>query len=69
MRLLKRDYDTKELLEIGDQMVVKALDEQKSCYDNASRTSNAIALAYHRQIVRLLKLRLKQESDRSGDLF
>ena len=69
MRLLKRDYDTKELLEIGNEMVVKTLDEQKSCYDNVSRTNNAIALAYHRQIVKLLKLRIKQESDRSGDLF
>ena len=69
-RILKRDYNTRELLEIGLLMIDKANEDQKGCYDNVSRTKNSIEMAYHRQMVRSFKLRLKQEEkDNPSGLF
>ncbi len=69
-RLLKRDYNTGELLEIAEQLVGKLVEDRKSCYDTASRTKNSIELAYHRQTVKYLKNKLRQERDSvHGGLF
>ena len=60
-RLLKRDYNTGELLEIAYQLIKKTEEERKNCYDTASRNKNSIELAYHRQVHRLFKEKKRQE--------
>ncbi len=69
-RLLKRDYNTGELLEIAEQLVEKVIEDRKSCYDTPGRTKNSIELAYHRQTVKYLKNKKRQEENTAhGELF
>jgi hypothetical protein len=59
-RLLKRDYDTKELLEISVQLVSRAVDNNKNCYTTVERTKNGIELAFYKQITKMLELKLRE---------
>lgn len=68
-RLLKRDYNTGELLEISEQLVDKVVEDRKSCYDTASRTKNSIELAYHRQMVKYFKAKYNKENAAQSGLF
>ena len=54
-RLLKRDYNTSELLEIAEQLLDKTIKDRHTCYDAPSRMKNSIELAYHRQTIKALK--------------
>jgi len=71
-RLLKRDYNTSELLEIAEQLLEKAIKDRHTCYDAPSRMKNSIELAYHRQTIKALKAKDRQEKEEiaaQGGLF
>ena len=69
-RLLKRDYNTSELLEIATQMVARLTEEYKVCYTTVEKTKNRIEIAYNRQLVRYFTNKLRQEETTSqGGLF
>ena len=66
--ILKRDYNTGELLEISEELVQRAIEDRKDCFNTTSRTKNQIDINFHRQLVKIFKLKLREEkkSTQSG---
>lgn len=68
-RLLKRDYNTSELLEVAEGLLKRVDDDYKQCYNNVSKQANRIEAAFFRQTIRGLRIKANKEKGESSDLF
>ena len=69
IRLLNRDYNSKELLEIAGGLLSKLDNDYNTCYTAATKRLNRIDANFFRQLIRMFKIKANEENKRPDNLF